>query len=81
MNGRISVASHCLNQIMKVLTTVTVVYLPLTLLVGIYGRNFGHMPELKFENVHFVLFGVMGVIVADLLLLFRKMRWLCFGWR
>jgi magnesium transporter len=76
MNGYISVTSHRLNQIMKVLTVVTVIFLPLTLLVGIYGMNFENMPELKSPNAYFVLLGVMGTIVTALLLLFWKIRWL-----
>ena len=76
MNGYISVTSHRLNQIIKVLTVVTVVFLPLTLLAGIYGMNFEDMPELKIRNAYFVVIGVMGLIVIGLLLLFRKIRWL-----
>jgi len=76
MNGYISVTSHRLNQIMKVLTVVTVIFLPLALLVGIYGMNFEDMPELKIENAYYVLLSVMGFIVFSLLLLFRKVRWL-----
>lgn len=76
MNGYISVASHRLNQIMKVLTVVTVIFLPLTLLVGIYGMNFENIPELKVENAYFIFLGVMASIIVGLLLLFRKMRWL-----
>lgn len=76
MNGYISVSSHRLNQIMKVLTVVTVIFLPLALLVGIYGMNFEYIPELKFANGYFILLGVMGAIAASLLLLFRKMRWI-----
>ena len=51
-------------------------FLPLTLMVGIYGMNFENMPELKYENAYYVLLSVMGTIVVVLLLLFRKMRWL-----
>ncbi len=76
MNGYISVTSHRLNQIMKVLTVVTVIFAPLALLVGIYGMNFEDIPELKVKNGYFVLLGVMATIVTSLLLLFRKMRWL-----
>jgi len=76
MNGYISVTSHRLNQIMKVLTVVTVILLPLTVLAGIYGMNFENMPELKFEYAYFFMLGLMGAIVISLLLLFRKMRWL-----
>ena len=76
MNGYISVSSHRLNQIMKVLTVVTVVFLPLALLVGIYGMNFEYIPELKFANGYFILLGVMAAIAVSLLLLFRKIRWI-----
>ena len=74
MDRYISVTSLRLNQIMKVLTVVTVVFLPL--LVGIYGTNLEYMPELKFTNAYFVLLGVIGLIVAVLLLFFWKMRWI-----
>ena len=47
-----------------------------TMLVGIYGVNFGDMPELKVKHAYFVLLAVMGSIAVGLLLLFRKMRWL-----
>jgi magnesium transporter len=76
MNGYISVTSHRLNQIMKVLTVVTVIFLPLTLMVGIYGMNFEYIPELKIKYAYFVMLGVMATIAGVLLLLFRKMRWI-----
>jgi magnesium transporter len=76
MHGYISVNSHRLNQIMKVLTVVTAIFLPLTLLVGIYGMNFEEMPELKVHNAYFVLLGVMAAIVVGQLALFRKLKWL-----
>ena len=76
MNGYISVTSHRLNQVMKVLTVVTVIFLPLALLSSIYGMNFENMPELKFEYAYYMLLIAMGVIVIALLLLFRKVRWL-----
>jgi magnesium transporter len=76
MNGYISVTSHRLNQIMKVLTVVTAIFLPLTLLVGIYGMNFEDMPEPKTHNAYLLLLGAMGLMVVILLLLFRRIRWL-----
>ncbi len=72
----ISLNGHRLNQIMKVLTIVTVVFVPLTLLVGIYGMNFENMPELKSQHGYYVLLSTMTVIVVLLLHLFRRARWL-----
>jgi len=72
----ISLNGHRLNQIMKVLTVVTVIFVPLTLLVGIYGMNFENMPELKSKHGYFILLSVMGGIAGVLLYIFRKMRWL-----
>jgi len=76
IDGYISLNGHQLNQIMKVLTIVTVVFVPLTLLVGIYGMNFEYIPELKSHNGYYILLTVMAGIVAGLLLLFKRVRWL-----
>ena len=76
IEGYISVASHRLNQIMKVLTIITAVFVPLGFLAGIYGMNFENMPELHSQSGYFILLGVMAAIATLLLFLFRKMRWL-----
>ncbi|MGR9107137.1 MAG: magnesium/cobalt transporter CorA [Gammaproteobacteria bacterium] len=76
INGYISLTSHRLNQIIKVLTIVTVVFLPLTLIAGIYGMNFEYMPELSSKLGYFAVLTVMGGIVGLLLYIFRKLRWL-----
>lgn len=76
ISGYISVSSHRLNQIMKVLTIVTVMFLPLGLIVGLYGMNFENMPELRFEYGYFVVLGLMATVVITLLLIFRRMRWI-----
>ena len=72
----ISLNGHRLNQIMKVLTIVTVIFVPLTLMVGIYGMNFENMPELKSENGYYILLTTMSSIALVMLFLFRKVRWL-----
>jgi len=72
----ISLNGHRLNQIMKVLTVVTVIFVPLTLLVGIYGMNFENMPELKSQNGYFILLSIMSAIAVLMLYLFRRVRWL-----
>ena len=75
-DGYISVASHHLNQIMKILTVVMSIFVPLSFLAGIYGMNFENMPELHSRSGYFILLGVMGSIAFILLLLFRRKRWL-----
>lgn len=75
-DGYISVASHHLNQIMKILTVVMAIFVPLSFLAGIYGMNFENMPELHSRSGYFILLSVMGVIAVLLLAIFRKKRWL-----
>jgi magnesium transporter len=72
----ISLASHHLNQIMKVLTIVTAIFVPLSFLAGLYGMNFENIPELHARSGYFILLGVMAGIAVALLALFRKKRWL-----
>ena len=76
IDGYISLASHRLNNIMKVLTIVTAIFVPLSFLAGVYGMNFEYMPELKSRFAYFVLLGVMAGIAVTLLLVFRRRRWL-----
>ena len=76
IDGYISLASHRLNNIIKVLTIVTTIFVPLGFLAGIYGMNFENMPELRSQAGYFILLGVMALIVAMLLFIFRRMRWL-----
>jgi magnesium transporter len=76
IDGYISVASHRLNQIMKVLTIITAVFVPLSFLAGIYGMNFENMPELHSRSGYFILLGVMATIATLFLLAFRRMKWL-----
>ena len=76
IDGYISIASHRLNQIMKILTIVTAVFVPLSFLAGIYGMNFENMPELHSRSGYFILLGVMVTIATTFLVAFRRMKWL-----
>ena len=76
MDGYITLSSHRLNKIMKVLTITAVIFLPLSLLAGIYGMNFEHMPELRIADAYYVVIGVMIGIAVGLLALFRYLKWL-----
>ncbi len=75
-DGYISVTSHRLNQIMKVLTVVMSIFVPLSFLAGIYGMNFDNMPELHSQSGYFILLGLMASLVTILLVLFRRKKWL-----
>lgn len=75
-DGYISIASHHLNSIMKVLTVVASIFIPLTFLAGIYGMNFETMPELGYRYAYFILLGVMLLLGVGLIVLFRRKNWL-----
>jgi magnesium transporter len=57
-----SIQGHRLNEVMKTLTILSVIFIPLTFLAGIYGMNFENMPELKFQYGYFILIGIMFLI-------------------
>ena len=59
MDGYLSLSAHRLNQIMQTLTIVTVVFVPITFMAGIYGMNFEFMPELAYPSAYFILLGAM----------------------
>lgn len=68
--------SNKMNEVMKVLTVVAAIFIPLTFLAGIYGMNFEYMPELKYRYGYFVLWGVFIVVGIGLLIFFKRKGWL-----
>ena len=72
----ISLLSNEMNQIMKVLTIVASIFIPLTFLAGIYGMNFEYIPELKYRYGYFVLLGIMATITFVLIYLMKRKKWL-----
>jgi magnesium transporter len=64
------------NHVMKVLTIVSAIFIPLTFIVGVYGTNFDILPELHHKNGYFIMWGVMILIAALQLIYFRKKKWL-----
>ncbi len=75
-NGYLSVSAHRLNNVMRVLTVVTVLFVPLTFIAGIYGMNFEFMPELKWRWSYFIVLGSMASVAIGLLVLFRRRGWI-----
>jgi magnesium transporter len=76
MNTYLSVVSNRMNEVMKVLTIVASIFIPVTFLAGIYGMNFEHMPELAYSWAYPVLIAVMIIIGAGMLVYFRCKGWL-----
>ncbi|HET6645335.1 MAG TPA: magnesium/cobalt transporter CorA [Fimbriimonadales bacterium] len=72
----LSSVSNRINEVMKVLTIITTIFIPLTFIVGVYGMNFENMPELHAKNGYFVTLGVMAVIAIALIIYFRRRGWL-----
>lgn len=71
-----SLASNKQNEVMKVLTIMASIFIPLTFLAGIYGMNFDHMPELHQRWSYPVLLAVMVVVAAIMLVYFHRKGWL-----
>lgn len=67
--------SHRMNEIMKILTAVSVIFMPLTFIVGVYGMNFDVMPELRWQYGYFLVLGVMLLIVLSMVFYFRNKKW------
>jgi magnesium transporter len=72
----LSSMSNKMNEIMKFLTIIGTIFIPLTFIAGVYGMNFQHMPELKWRWGYFGLWTVMAGIAAFMLLYFKKKKWL-----
>lgn len=65
-----------MNEVMKTLTIIASIFIPITFIAGIYGTNFAYVPELEWEGSYFVMLGVMGTIVFTMILWFRNKKWL-----
>jgi magnesium transporter len=72
----LSSISNRMNQVMKVLTLIATIFIPLTFLAGIYGMNFQHMPELGWRWGYFAVLIVMGCVGAAMVFFFKRKRWL-----
>lgn len=72
----LSSLSNRMNEIMKVLTIMSTIFIPLTFIAGVYGMNFSFMPELSWPWGYPAVLGVMALSVAGMLRYFRKRKWL-----
>jgi magnesium transporter len=71
-----AVQGQRMNEIMKLLTVISTIFIPLTFIVGVYGMNFDYMPELRMKYGYFFTIGVMALIAILLLFYFKRRGWL-----
>ena len=72
----LSSLSNRMNEVMKNLTIISTIFIPLTFIAGIYGMNFQHMPELAWKAGYYVVWAIMVAITVLLVLWFRRRGWL-----
>jgi len=76
MDMYMTTISNKMNEVMKVLTIMASIFIPLTFIAGIYGMNFEYIPELQYKYSYFILWGVMIVLFIGMLIYFKRRKWL-----
>jgi magnesium transporter len=72
----LSSVSNKMNEIMKALTIIATIFMPLSFIVGIYGMNFKYMPELEWRFGYFMVWSIILAVASIMLIYFRKKKWL-----
>lgn len=75
MDMYLTTISNKMNEVMKVLTIMASIFIPLTFLAGIYGMNFDNMPELHIKNGYFYLLGFMVLVILGMIWYFKRKNW------
>jgi magnesium transporter len=65
-----------LNNVMRLLTVISTIFIPLNFIAGVYGMNFDNMPELHSEGGYFVVLSIMGCLMLTMLVYFRLKKWI-----
>jgi magnesium transporter len=76
MDLYMNTASNRMNEIMKVLTIMSTIFIPLTFIAGIYGMNFEHMPELAYKWAYPAAWGLMVLVAIFMLFFFKRKKWI-----
>ncbi len=76
MDVYLSNTSNRMNEVMKVLTIVSSIFIPATFIVGVYGMNFDHMPELREHYGYPIVWAIMLAIMIGQLIFFKRKKWL-----
>ena len=72
----LSSESNKMNSVMKVLTIISTIFMPLAFITGVFGMNFDHMPELHTTYGYYSVLGVCFLSAVGMLVYFRKKKWL-----
>jgi len=76
MDIYLSSVSNKMNEVMKILTIITTIFVPVTFIAGVYGMNFDYMPELHSKWGYPAVWGVMLLIIVSLIIYFKRKKWL-----
>jgi magnesium transporter len=72
----LSSVSNRMNEVMKILTIIATIFIPLTFIVGIYGMNFENMPELKWKYGYYIIMAFMLILGVGMFIAFKRRKWL-----
>ncbi len=75
MDMYMTALSNKMNEVMKVLTIMATIFIPLTFIAGVYGMNFDYIPELHYKYSYFILWGIMIVLFLTMVYYFKKKKW------
>lgn len=75
MDLQLANMSNRMNEVMRVLTVIATIFIPLTFVAGIYGMNFQYMPELQWKYGYAGVWGFMFLIFAGMLYFFKRKKW------
>ncbi|MBI3500873.1 MAG: magnesium/cobalt transporter CorA [Bacteroidetes bacterium] len=76
MDIYLSSVSNRMNEIMKVLTIISTIFIPVTFIAGVYGMNFKYMPELDSPYGYWITWGIMLAMMLSLVIYFKRKKWL-----
>jgi magnesium transporter len=81
MSTYLSTVGNRTNEVMKVLTMISTIFIPLSFVAGIYGMNFQHMPELRSRAGYPIVLGSMAIVALGMMVFFVRRGWIGAGWR
>ncbi len=76
LDAYLSSVSNSLNEVMKVLTMISTIFIPLSFVAGVYGMNFNNMPELEWKYGYYLVIGIMSAVAFIMIWFFRRKQWL-----